>query len=391
MSAPHGPFESPVVVTRASSDPDAPLVVLLHGRGSDEQAIIGLADHLPDGPAYAAVRAPSAEGGGFAWFANRGIGRPIAASLAQTITWFRGWLDDAAPAGRPVILIGFSGGAAAAGGLILDDPQRFAGGAILYGTMPFDAGVDTGPARLASLPMFVAHGENDRVIPAELQQRTWEYLHGASGAATVGHRDAAAHQLSPAALSLLRGWLSERLAFATRRGAHPVGVRDGVVWESLTGGVLPERAGPAPRVSFEIPQQQLDQNAPPELQERVFEHVAGLPAVSTQPSAISVPGARAFVLDREHAAGARDSFIVRAAGEFAHLHPSHDGSLHVTLPQPHAADVIAKGWGVTHPLAGLRLAPGMVMVFGPRDEHELGIVTAVLGEAHAFAAGRRDA
>ena len=54
----------------------------------------------PTGPEYAAVRAPIAEGGGYAWFANRGIGRPVAESLRDTMDWFRTWLDDAAP-GRP--------------------------------------------------------------------------------------------------------------------------------------------------------------------------------------------------------------------------------------------------------------------------------------------------
>ena len=38
---------SPVVVTQGSTDPSAPLVVLLHGRGSDEREIIGLASNLP--------------------------------------------------------------------------------------------------------------------------------------------------------------------------------------------------------------------------------------------------------------------------------------------------------------------------------------------------------
>jgi len=132
----------PVTVARAgSAEPAAPLVVLLHGRGSSERDIIGLADHLPAGPAYAAVRAPIAEGGGFAWFANRGIGRPVAESLAQTMAWFRAWLDDVAPEGRPVVMLGVSGGAAFAGGLVLADPDRFAGAAILYGTLPFDAAV----------------------------------------------------------------------------------------------------------------------------------------------------------------------------------------------------------------------------------------------------------
>ena len=114
-------FEPPVVATHGATDPSAPLVVLLHGRGSRERDIIRLASHLPAGPAYAAVRAPIAEGGGFAWFANRGIGRPVAESLRSTMDWFRSWLDEAAPAGRPVLLVGFSGGAAFAGGLVLDD------------------------------------------------------------------------------------------------------------------------------------------------------------------------------------------------------------------------------------------------------------------------------
>ena len=117
-------FSAPVVATYGSDDPAAPLVVLLHGRGSDEQDILGLAPHLPTGPAYTAVRAPIGEGGGFAWFANRGIGRPVAASLRDTMDWFRGWLDGAAPDGRPVMLVGYSGGAAFAGGLVLDDPRN---------------------------------------------------------------------------------------------------------------------------------------------------------------------------------------------------------------------------------------------------------------------------
>ena len=68
----------PVVVTAGSVDPTAPLVVLLHGRGSDERAVIELARELPQSAGYAAVRGPIAEGPGFAWFANRGIGRPRA-------------------------------------------------------------------------------------------------------------------------------------------------------------------------------------------------------------------------------------------------------------------------------------------------------------------------
>ena len=201
-------FDTPQVAWRGSTDPTSPLVVLLHGRGSNEGDIIALADHLPSGPAYAAVRAPIAEGGGYAWFANRGIGRPVAESLAETMAWFGAWLDDVAPTGRPVVLVGFSGGAAFAGGLVLDDPSRYAGAAVLYGTLPFDAGVPTTPGRLEGLPVLVAHGDADVVIPRDLLDRTWGYLRDDAGSSTTAVRDPGGHSISAAVLSELSGWLA---------------------------------------------------------------------------------------------------------------------------------------------------------------------------------------
>ena len=201
-------FGEPVVAWRGSTDATAPLVVLLHGRGSSEADIIDLADHLPTGPAYAAVRAPIAEGGGYAWFANRGIGRPVPESLAETMAWFRAWLEEAAPPGRAVVLVGFSGGAAFAGGLTLADPARYTGTAILYGTLPFDAGVPTTPDRLRDLPVLVAHGDADSVIPADLLARTWTYLHGDAGSDTSGVRDPGGHGLSAAVVGELSRWLT---------------------------------------------------------------------------------------------------------------------------------------------------------------------------------------
>jgi phospholipase/carboxylesterase len=197
----------PTVLWRGTEEPDAPLVVLLHGRGSDERDIVGLVDVLPVGPAYAAVRAPTGEGGGYAWFANRGIGRPVADSLAGSIAWFRTWLDRVAPPGRPVVLAGFSGGATFAGGVVLADPARFAGLATLYATLPFDAGVPTTPGRLAGVPVLVIQGDGDAVIPVELQARSWQYLHGDSGAELTARRSPGGHGLTRDDVAALAGWL----------------------------------------------------------------------------------------------------------------------------------------------------------------------------------------
>ncbi|WP_225754982.1 alpha/beta hydrolase [Actinotalea sp. Marseille-Q4924] len=205
-------FPQPTVAWAHADEPDRPLVVLLHGRGADEAGIVGLAGHLPPTASYAAVRAPIGEGGAYAWFANRGIGRPVPESLAATMAWFRGWLDEVAPAGRPVLLVGFSGGAAFAGGLLLDEPSRFAGAAVLHGTLPFDAGVPATPGRLEGVPVFLARGDADRVIPAELLDRTWAYVTGDSGAAARTHRDPGGHGLTAPAVNALAAWVEERLA-----------------------------------------------------------------------------------------------------------------------------------------------------------------------------------
>ncbi|GAA2145482.1 hypothetical protein GCM10009844_20250 [Nocardioides koreensis] len=379
------PFEAPVVAFHGADDPEQPLVVLLHGRGSHEREIISLAPHLPPGATYAAVRAPIAEGGGYAWFANRGIGRPVAESLAATMAWFRTWLDEIAPDGRPVILVGFSGGAAFAGGLVLADPGRYAGAAILYGTLPFGAGVPTTPSRLAQVPVFAAQGDSDHVIPRELLDRTWSYLHTESGAPTQGHRDPGGHGITPAALHQLVGWLHARLEHVRAHEAIPAGVLPDVEWPTVPGGRLPDRAGRRPEVSWQIPQQQLSDTSPAAIQERLFARSSSLAGVTSGPSRISVPGARGLVLGG--AAGPDEAFLVPEVREFAHLHPEYDGSLHLALPPAQAADLVAHGWGTPHPWAGSRLTLGFTMVFGPRDEEELEVVAGIVSASHAYASG----
>ncbi|WP_218974831.1 alpha/beta hydrolase [Streptomyces sp. NP160] len=206
----------PVVLRRGSTagaDPSAPLVVLLHGRGATEADVIGLADHLPSGPGApecVALRAPIAEGGGFAWFANAGTGRPLPDSLAASTAWFRAWLDAEAPLDvadpRQVLLVGFSGGATFAGGALLADPARYVGLATLFATLPFDAGVPTTPGHLAGVPVFVAQGDADTVIPPELQRRTWSYLHEDSGADLTAVRTPGGHGLTADVVVALHRW-----------------------------------------------------------------------------------------------------------------------------------------------------------------------------------------
>jgi phospholipase/carboxylesterase len=172
-----------------------------------------MATHLPAHFALVGVRGPVVLAPSqFTWFENRGIGRPLRESLRESIDWFRTWLDEVA-ANRSVVLVGFSGGCAFAGGVVLDDPARFAGAALLYGTVPFDAGVPTTPGRLTGVNILHAQGLDDNVMPRDLMDATWEYLNFQSGALLETYRTTGGHVIAPEVLTALNEWL-ERILVA---------------------------------------------------------------------------------------------------------------------------------------------------------------------------------
>jgi len=149
---------------------------------------------------------------------------------------------------------------------------------------------------------------------------------------------------------------------------------------------VPTRTGERPTTNPHMPHTQTSQQAPVELQEALFQRISNLPGVIVGRSHVSVPGARAFHLDPASAGGSPDGFMVGT--EFAHLHPAHDGSLHLILPEPLARDVIAKGWGEFHPLVEQGVMPPTnLMVFGPRDPDELEAVASIVEASYRNARG----
>lgn len=169
---------------------------------------------------------------------------------------------------------------------------------------------------------------------------------------------------------------------------------------------LPQRKGASPQMGPGLPQRQVEQHAPAELREQLAARVATLEGV-TLGETFAEPGTRGFHLDPEMAHGPkRDAFLFHT--EFAHLHATEDGGLHMALPQDARAEVVAKGWGIPHPLAGqvVRLPEsqsellragmpcpkGNTFVFGPRDAEELETVFALVRHAYDYARGAiRDA
>jgi hypothetical protein len=155
----------------------------------------------------------------------------------------------------------------------------------------------------------------------------------------------------------------------------------------VTAAELPERPGSRPRTRRAMPHQQLDQNAPPALQEALWERMSRLEGCEPGRSGVSLPDSRAVHLERTLALGPPEAFMVGT--EFAHLHGAADGSLHVMLPPAAASEAVERGWAEPHPLARLGAAPPtLVMLYGPRDEAELETVWRLVETSYDFARGR---
>jgi hypothetical protein len=151
---------------------------------------------------------------------------------------------------------------------------------------------------------------------------------------------------------------------------------------------LPQRFGPKPRTTPWAPHLQEDQNAPKAMLDALAERVFGIPDVEERPTMFSADGARAIWLRDEVPAGPSDAFL--GAREIGHFHP-WDGSMHVALPPPVAVQAVAQGWAEIHPVARAGHAlPNKVMVYGPRDPHEIDIIFTLLEAACRYAGLRPD-
>jgi hypothetical protein len=152
------------------------------------------------------------------------------------------------------------------------------------------------------------------------------------------------------------------------------------------GRIFPRRAGPKPRTTDHEPHQQIDQHADPAVWDELHRRCFSLRGVTEEDSKISVPGARALVLDETLARGPEEAFVIER--EFAHIHPRPDGSTHLKLPLEMAVLAIGAGWAEPHNVVWLGFAQAnTVMLFAPRTPEELDTVWSLVEESYRFACG----
>lgn len=205
-----------------------PCVVMLHGMGGNEDRMWIFAARLPPGWLLVAPRAPHARpAGGFAWQAREADEWP---SLAQFQPSAEGLqrLVSALPSTYGAdpdrtYLMGFSQGAAVAVAAALLDPEPIAGLAGLVGFVPTDCDPQELAARrpLSGMPIFLAAGQQDPMIPLDRSREAADLLRQAG--ARLHYREyPVGHKLDATGMRDLGAWWSERTrdALGSKDGAE---------------------------------------------------------------------------------------------------------------------------------------------------------------------------
>lgn len=207
--------------------PGAPLIVLLHGRGSDEQDLMGLARFLPDDAMIVTPRAPFpgapwGYGPGWAWyrFLEGTTPEPISFERGQQgLAEFLAELPDTLPVTPgPLVLGGFSQGGTMALAHALRHPGTVPLVANLSGFLATHPSVEATRESARDTAFFWGHGTMDPAIPFVHAESGWAALTGA-GADLAAHAYPAGHTITQAELRDLTTWLGATLArTASRKG-----------------------------------------------------------------------------------------------------------------------------------------------------------------------------
>jgi phospholipase/carboxylesterase len=181
----------------ADADSTAPVVLLLHGFGSNEHDLPSLSSWIPRDVAWASLRAPiEMEGGAAAWFWHPVPGEePEQASIDIATAAIWEWVDAHVPTGAPIVPLGFSQGGMMALELLRSRPERIAAAVVLGGFVgPGERDADAGLAE-SRPPVFWGRGEADDVVEASLVKKTASWI-DAHADATVRVYPALGHSIA---------------------------------------------------------------------------------------------------------------------------------------------------------------------------------------------------
>jgi phospholipase/carboxylesterase len=202
----------------AAGNPEG-LLILHHGRGTEEGDLLGLADLLDPERRLRVVlpRAPLTLPGspGYHWYLVPRVGYPdhdsfhaARASLAEFHD--RLWEETGVDPTRTV-LCGFSMGSVMSYAMALGADRPSVAGILAFsGFVPVVEGWQASLDDRQGTRAFVAHGRRDPIIGIEFGHAARDLLE-AGGLDVSYHESDVGHQIDPAHLDAAQGWLAETI------------------------------------------------------------------------------------------------------------------------------------------------------------------------------------
>jgi len=174
-----------------------PTLIMLHGRGADEEDLIGLVPAFDRSILVLSVRAPHRFSyGGYTWYDIGEMGRPEPELFQDSYKKLVQFTKDALAAYpidfANVFLLGFSMGTVMSYALSLTHPKTFRGVIAHSGYVPEGTDLVMQWENLSDLSFFVAHGTLDPTIPVLLARRARFLLENSTASMTykeypIGH------------------------------------------------------------------------------------------------------------------------------------------------------------------------------------------------------------
>ncbi|HEY7123451.1 MAG TPA: phospholipase [Ktedonobacterales bacterium] len=204
---------------RAPIEGKPPLLLQLHGVGSNERDLFSFAELLDPRLLVLSLRAPLVRGpDSFAWFNVEFLPagfkidpEQLRASRDKIVQFISEAVQayDADP--ERVYLLGFSQGAIMSLTTALSIPAPIAGLVPLSGRIPPEAHPWMAPKEeLAGLPILMVHGTQDAVIPVSHARQAHELLQKLPVTLTYQEFEMA-HEVTPRVLRIVLAWLTDRL------------------------------------------------------------------------------------------------------------------------------------------------------------------------------------
>ena len=197
-----------------------PLVIFLHGFGSNEEDLFGLKDALPSTWTYLSVRAPMpVDASGYRWFAKTpgdGDYDGETADLQRSAQLIEDFVQQATAKYHTqpdrVFLVGFSQGAIMSYEVGLRKPALVRGIAALSGSvLPVLKAELKADTALDKLAIFIGHGTLDQALPYASATRANEVLLGVGLKPEFHGYVGMPHTISEAEVQDLRVWLVKNL------------------------------------------------------------------------------------------------------------------------------------------------------------------------------------